>query len=662
MVLEGGEWRFDEPEQGIDGQSTQGGRGGILLVIGEHAVADSAEIGVYVQLYGLLDLLGFQPAGLGRRFQRPRFGLFPIDLAGRLSLFSVHRRRSENDRIDRAVAWGREGKGLDGVRARIEANVGWRIVDIVRIGGRIHVVGPNLLGPVGQARVGVDEERQIGPILHEGLVVGLLVDDVADPLGLAMSSTAMALQLMREKGMNRSESGQLGFSVLLFQDLAVIPALALVPLLAGSADEHFDWMKIGMKVLAFVGMLIGGRYLLRPVFRFIAASGVREVFTAATLLLVLGSALFMDALGLSMALGTFIAGVLLAESEYRHELETAIDPFKGLLLGLFFISVGMSLNLGVLYTHLLWVVISVVVLVAVKILVLYLLARLYGVRSSERMQFAGVLSQGGEFAFVLFSTASSQRLFQGDQMALLLVTVTLSMMTTPLLMKLVDKWLSRQFNGPEEEDEKPWVNDDKPQVIVVGFGRFGQVIGRLLMANKMRITVLERDISAVNLMRKYGYKVYYGDATQVDLLRSAGAEAAESIVITCNEPEDTMKLVEICQQHFPHLHILARARGRVEAHELLQAGVTQFSRETFSSALELGRKTLVTLGMHPHQAQRAQLHFRRLDMRMLRELIPMHADTVQISRAREARRELEEIFQREMQQERRQLDGWDEFE
>lgn len=493
-------------------------------------------------------------------------------------------------------------------------------------------------------------------LLSAALLAGLLMltdfawqAAVVGGIGFAMSSTAMALQLMREKGMNRSESGQLGFSVLLFQDLAVIPALALVPLLAGSADEHFDWMKIGMKVLEFVGMLIGGRYLLRPVFRFIAASGVREVFTAATLLLVLGSALFMDALGLSMALGTFIAGVLLAESEYRHELETAIDPFKGLLLGLFFISVGMSLNLGVLYTHLLWVVISVVVLVAVKILVLYLLARLYGVRSSERMQFAGVLSQGGEFAFVLFSTASSQRLFQGDQMA-------------PLLMKLVDKWLSRQFNGPEEEDEKPWVNDDKPQVIVVGFGRFGQVIGRLLMANKMRITVLERDISAVNLMRKYGYKVYYGDATQVDLLRSAGAEAAESIVITCNEPEDTMKLVEICQQHFPHLHILARARGRVEAHELLQAGVTQFSRETFSSALELGRKTLVTLGMHPHQAQRAQLHFRRLDMRMLRELIPMHADTVQISRAREARRELEEIFQREMQQERRQLDGWDEFE
>ncbi len=485
---------------------------------------------------------------------------------------------------------------------------------------------------------------------------------VVGGIGLAMSSTAMALQLMRDKGMNRNETGQLGFSVLLFQDLAVIPALALVPLLAGSGDEHFDWMKIGMKVLAFGGMLVGGRYLLRPVFRFIAASGVREVFTAATLLMVLGSALFMDALGLSMALGTFIAGVLLAESEYRHELEIAIDPFKGLLLGLFFISVGMALNLGVLYTHILAVLLGVAVLIAVKMLVLYVLARVYGLRHPERAQLAGVLSQGGEFAFVLFSTASSQRLFQHDQMALLLVTVTLSMMTTPLLMKLIDKRLSRRLNAPEDEHEAPWVDDDKPQVIVVGFGRFGQVIGRLLMANKMRVTVLERDISAVNLMRKYGYKVYYGDATQVELLRSAGAEAAESIVITCNEPEDTMKLVQICQQHFPHLHILARARGRVEAHELLQAGVTQFTRETFSSALELGRKTLVTLGMHPHQAQRAQLHFRRLDMMMLRELMPVHTDTVQISRVREARRELEEIFQREMQQERRQLDGWDEFE
>ncbi|ERH64606.1 MULTISPECIES: glutathione-regulated potassium-efflux system protein KefB [Pantoea] len=478
-------------------------------------------------------------------------------------------------------------------------------------------------------------------------------------IGLAMSSTAMALQLMRDKGMNRSEAGQLGFSVLLFQDLAVIPALALVPLLAGSDSGHVDWLKVGMKVLAFAGMLVGGRYLLRPIFRFIAASGVREVFTAASLLLVLGSALFMDALGLSMALGTFIAGILLAESEYRHELEVAIEPFKGLLLGLFFISVGMALNLGVLYTHILEILIGVVLLVAVKTLVLYVLARIYGLRSSERLQFAGVLSQGGEFAFVLFSAASSAKLFSGDQLPLLLVTVTLSMMTTPLLMQGVDKILARRFNEPEEDGEKPFVEDDQPQVIVVGFGRFGQVVGRLLMANNKRITVLERDISAVSLMRKYGYKVYYGDATELELLRAAGAENAQSIVITCNDPEDSMTIVHLCQQHFPQLEILARARGRVEAHELLQAGVTLFSRETFSSALELGRKALISLGMHPHQAQRAQQHFRRLDMRMLRELVPSHDDSVQVSRVREARRELEDIFQREMQHEKRQFDGWD---
>ncbi|WP_318385682.1 glutathione-regulated potassium-efflux system protein KefB [Enterobacter sp.] len=527
-------------------------------------------------------------------------------------------------------------------------------------------LNPSKLWHLRQSIFGVGAAQVL---LSAAILAGLLMltefswqAAVIGGIGLAMSSTAMALQLMRDKGMNRNESGQLGFSVLLFQDLAVIPALALVPLLAGNGDNHLDWMKVGMKVLAFAGMLVGGRYLLRPVFRYIATSGVREVFTAATLLLVLGAALFMDALGLSMALGTFIAGVLLAESEYRHELEMSIDPFKGLLLGLFFISVGMSLNIGILYTHILWVIMSVVVLVAVKSLVLYGLARIYGLRSSERMQFAGVLSQGGEFAFVLFSAASSQKLFHNDQMALLLVTVTLSMMTTPLLMKATDKLISRRLNSPDDEDEAPWVEDDKPQVIIVGFGRFGQVIGRLLMANKMRITVLERDISAVNLMRKYGYKVYYGDATQVELLRSAGAAEAQSIVITCNEPEDTMKLVHICQQHFPHLAIMARARGRVEAHELLQAGVTQFSRETFSSALELGRKALISLGVHPHQAQRAQLHFRRLDMRMLRELMPVHSDTAQISRVREARRELEEIFQREMQQERRQLDGWDEFE
>ncbi|MGC6232583.1 glutathione-regulated potassium-efflux system protein KefB [Hafnia paralvei] len=508
-----------------------------------------------------------------------------------------------------------------------------------------------------------------GQVLLTAAILGglLLLTDfswqaaVIGGIGLAMSSTAMALQMMREKGMNRNEGGQLGFSVLLFQDMAVIPALALIPVLVGSSNKDTDWAFIAMKVGALLGMLIGGRYLLRPIFRYIAATGVREIFTAAALLVVLGSAMFMDALGVSMAMGTFIAGVLLAESEFQHELEIAIEPFKGLLLGLFFISVGMALNLGVLYTHLPEVLMGVAILVVVKGSVLYLLARIAGIRRSVRMQFAAVLSQGGEFAFVLFSAASTQKLLQGDQMALLLVIVTLSMVTTPLLMQLVDRILEKRYNPSDENEEAPFVEDDDPQVIIVGFGRFGQVIGRLLMANKMRITVLERDVSAVSMMRRYGYKVYYGDATELELLRAAGAEKAEAIVITCNEPEDTLAVVHLCQQHFPHLKILARARGRVEAHELLMAGVNQFSRETFSSALELGRKALMELGMHPHQAHRAQQHFRRLDMRMLRELMPHHqGDVTQISRVKEARRELEDIFQREMQHERRQMNDWDE--
>lgn len=510
-----------------------------------------------------------------------------------------------------------------------------------------------------------------GQVLLTAAILGglLLLTDfswqaaVIGGIGLAMSSTAMALQMMREKGMNRTEGGQLGFSVLLFQDMAVIPALALIPVLVGSSNKDTDWAFIAMKVGALLGMLIGGRYLLRPIFRYIAATGVREIFTAAALLVVLGSAMFMDALGVSMAMGTFIAGVLLAESEFQHELEIAIEPFKGLLLGLFFISVGMALNLGVLYTHLPEVLMGVAILVVVKGGVLYLLARIAGIRRSVRMQFAAVLSQGGEFAFVLFSAASTQKLLQGDQMALLLVIVTLSMVTTPLLMQLVDRILEKRYNPSDESEETPFVEDDDPQVIIVGFGRFGQVIGRLLMANKMRITVLERDVSAVSVMRRYGYKVYYGDATELELLRAAGAEKAEAIVITCNEPEDTLAVVHLCQQHFPHLKILARARGRVEAHELLMAGVSQFSRETFSSALELGRKALMELGMHPHQAHRAQQHFRRLDMRMLRELMPHHqGDVTQISRVKEARRELEDIFQREMQHERRQMNDWDEEE
>lgn len=504
-------------------------------------------------------------------------------------------------------------------------------------------------------------------LLTAGLLMGLLLwlgfswqSALISGLGLAMSSTAMGLQLMREYGMTRNDGGQSGFAILLFQDMAVVPVLALIPMLAVGASDTTDWSMIAIRVGGVAALLLGGRYLLRPLFRMIANTGVREVFTAAALLVVLGTAFLMQAIGLSMALGTFLAGVLLAESEFRHELEIAIEPFKGLLLGLFFISVGMAVNLGILLTDPLWVALMVLVLVSVKAAVLFLVSMLFRLRRTSRLQLSVVLSQGGEFAFVLFSAAAASRVIDSQQLALLLVSVSLSMMTTPLLMKLLDRWLAKALNTQTVSEEQPHVEDDEPQVIIVGFGRFGQIVGRLLSANKVRITVLERDPNQVSFLRRYGYKVYYGDATQLELLRAAGAAQADSIVIAADDPEANMQIVHLCQEHFPQLQILARARGRVEAHALLSAGVTLFSRETFSSALELGKKALVTTGMHPHRAYRAQQYFKRLDMQMLRDLMPQHqAGVTEISRVKEARRELDDIFEREMQNESLRHQGWD---
>lgn len=504
-------------------------------------------------------------------------------------------------------------------------------------------------------------------LLTASLLMGLLLllgfswqSALISGLGLAMSSTAMGLQLMREYGMTRNDGGQSGFAILLFQDMAVVPVLALIPMLAVGASDTTDWSMIAIRVGGVAALLLGGRYLLRPLFRMIANTGVREVFTAAALLVVLGTAFLMQAIGLSMALGTFLAGVLLAESEFRHELEIAIEPFKGLLLGLFFISVGMAVNLGILLTDPLWVALMVLVLVSVKAAVLFLVSILFRLRRTSRLQLSVVLSQGGEFAFVLFSAAAASRVIDSQQLALLLVSVSLSMMTTPLLMKLLDRWLAKALNTQTVSEEQPHVEDDEPQVIIVGFGRFGQIVGRLLSANKVRITVLERDPNQVSFLRRYGYKVYYGDATQLELLRAAGAAQADSIVIAADDHEANMQIVHLCQEHFPQLQILARARGRVEAHALLSAGVTLFSRETFSSALELGKKALVTTGMHPHRAYRAQQYFKRLDMQMLRDLMPQHqAGVTEISRVKEARRELDDIFEREMQNESLRHQGWD---
>ncbi|KOO06752.1 glutathione-regulated potassium-efflux system protein KefB [Vibrio hepatarius] len=489
----------------------------------------------------------------------------------------------------------------------------------------------------------------LGTSWQTSLVIGM---------GLALSSTAIALRVIEEQGLEGSEAGQSGFAVLLFQDIAVIPMLAILPVLAGNtAGDWFDvlWMLGGVG-----GLLVGGHYLLRPLFRYVVMSGVRELFTIAALLLVIGIALIMKQLGLSMALGTFLAGVLLAESEYRHELEIAIEPFKGLLLGLFFIAVGMAVNLGLLALQPVAVLLAVTGLVTCKGLILYVLAHLSGGRAKSRSKMAAILSQGGEFAFVIFTAASAEGLLTQDQIAFLLVVVSLSMVTTPLLLTVQNRWYARGLNAQPGKQRRSDVVNKQPRVIIAGFGRFGQIVGRLMYANKIKVTVLESDASQIQLLRKYGYKVFFGDATQLDLLRAAGADKAEAMIICTDSPDELMNIVELCKQHFPRLKILARARSRVEAYQLLSHGIESYSRETFLGALDLGRQALVELGMHPYQAKRAEAHFRKLDNAMLKELLPQHTDDKQLAlRAKEARKELEEIFGREMESDQQSKNFWD---
>ncbi|MFS1488816.1 glutathione-regulated potassium-efflux system protein KefB [Vibrio splendidus] len=476
-------------------------------------------------------------------------------------------------------------------------------------------------------------------------------------MGLALSSTAIALRVIEERELGGKEAGQSGFAVLLFQDIAVIPMLAMLPLLAGNTGG--SWADMLWMLGGVIGLLVGGHFLLRPLFRYVVMSGVRELFTVAALLLVIGIAVIMQQIGLSMALGTFLAGVLLAESEYRHELEIAIDPFKGLLLGLFFISVGMAVNLGLLAESPFAILIAVSSLVVLKGLVLYTLARIFGTQTKARSRMAMILSQGGEFAFVIFTAASAQGILSGDQVSFLLVVVSLSMVTTPLMLKLQDRFFARQLNQISESAMSSDVVDRSPRVIIAGFGRFGQIIGRLMYANKIRITVLESDASQIHILRKFGYKVFYGDSTHLELLRAAGADKAEAIVLCTDSPDEIMKTVDLCKQHFPQLKILARARSRVEAYQLLNHGVSNYSRETFLGALDLGRQTLTELGMHPYKAKRAEAHFRKLDNGMLKELLPQHNEDAELAqRAKEARKELEEIFGHEMENDHQSRNYW----
>lgn len=444
-------------------------------------------------------------------------------------------------------------------------------------------------------------------------------------LGLALSSTAIALQPLTERRLLGTDGGRAAFSILLFQDIAVIPMLAVLPLLgtAGAATDAESGLRAAVLAAVVIGaVVLGGRYLTRPLFRFIAATGMREIFTAAALLIVIGIAVLMQFAGLSMALGTFIAGVLLAESEYRHELESDIEPFKGLLLGLFFTSVGMSVDVGLLL-HQPAVILGLLALLLLgKALVLALLTRLGKVPGQQAALFVFLLAPGGEFAFVLFGAAEQIGAMPADVAAQLTVAVALSMLAGPLLLILNDRVIQpRMALGPQRPDDTP--EDEGNPVIVAGFGRFGQIIVRLLYANRIGATVLDHDPVTIETLRPYGFKVFYGDATRLDLLEAAGAGKARVLVVALDSQEASLLLIDQVQRHFPNLHIVARARDLTHAIELMNRNVPEIERETFHSALKLGESTLRALGFGTYAAHKRAMTFRRHNIRLLHD---MHAD------------------------------------
>jgi len=394
--------------------------------------------------------------------------------------------------------------------------------------------------------------------------------------------------------------------------------------------------------------VLGGRFLMRPVFRFIAATQLREIFTATALLLVIGVSLAVSAVGLSPALGTFVAGVVLAENEYRHELESDIEPFKGLLLGLFFISVGAGINFNLLFEQPLLILGLVLGLLLVKFAVLLVLGRVFKMPWSESVLFAFALAQGGEFAFVLFSFATQNRVLTPAVTDPLVAVVALSMVMTPLVMIFHDRVVLPRFTATDVEREADAIDDNENPVIVAGFGRFGQIVGRLLLANGCRVTILEVDPGQVETLRRFGFKLFYGDASRLDLLTAAGAEQARLLVVAVDERDKALEIVELARKHFPHLKILVRATDRRHAYELIRRGVHVVVRETFASALEMGVEALKLLGERAYRAQRIARTFRDNDELLLREAAAAEDDgreTFVITRSRQLNQDLERLLQ-----------------
>lgn len=466
-------------------------------------------------------------------------------------------------------------------------------------------------------------------------------------IGLALSSTAFVMQLLAEKRELATKHGQASFGVLLFQDLAAIPTLAAIPLLAAEAGAESDGAltQLGLAVGALVGLVVVSRLILRPLFRIVASTHSHELSTALTLLVVVGTALAMEAAGLSMALGAFLAGVLLADSEYRHELEANIDPFKGLLMGLFFMAVGMSADMGVLLTRPLAVLGVVSALVLGKGVVLLLVAKQAKLEGAAAWSLAVLLAQGGEFAFVLFGAGAEAGLLEQPLVDLLIVSVTLSMAITPVLVLLRDVVIRRM---EQRGEVRPFdtIEGENPRVIIAGYGRFGQIVSRTLRARRIRFTVLEKNPTQVDFVRRFGNRIYYGDAARIDLLRTAGIDQAEVFVLAVDDPEESVKVAEAVRHAYPNLHIVGRARNRPHAYALLALGIKDVIRETFHSSLEAAALTLEAVGLPTVQAREAVERFRDHDEAAVREAFEHRGnESMLIETAKRSAEELEKLFE-----------------
>ena len=484
-------------------------------------------------------------------------------------------------------------------------------------------------------------------------------------LTLALSSTAIVLQTLTEKGMLQNAAGRSAFSVLLFQDISVIPILAIIPILATkNAKITLDdaqlsqitgmaslsgWIQLLIIIAVITVIIIGGRFLARHIFRLVAETGMHEVFTALGLLLVIGIALVMNKIGLSPALGTFLAGVVLADNEYRNELESTITPFKGLLLGLFFISVGVSINFTLLVEEPLTVLGFVLLLIIVKFIILVILGRIFRLRKGYDFLFAFLLAQSSEFAFVIISFSQQNMLFDERTAGLLLLVVALSMAISPLLLIFNEKALAPILSRRQNKTEYDLVESSDNPIIIAGFGRFGLVVGRLLLANNYKVTIIDSNPSNVEILRKFGFKLYYGDVTRPQVIEQAGIKNAKLVILSMAEYDEALKVADYLKKNYPHVKIMARAKDIYHAFEFFKRNVNTVQHEVFNSAAELGERALVHLGLSKYDAYRAARTFKHHEKQVILDLYELWKEDENrfIQESRRFSDQLSEILQTE---------------